>query len=77
MAEHAVATALGGEPNIANDIPSHSRNGRPSESGELELDLAGASAHWADDDLDVVAQLGHQFEELGFADAAELAAGDA
>ena len=45
-------------------------------SGELKLDLAGTAAHRADDDLDVVAELGHQFQQLGFADAAELAAGD-
>ena len=50
---------------------------RPTWSGELELDLAGTSAHRAHDDLDVVAELGHQFQQLGFADAAELAAGDA
>ena len=53
------------------------RSGRPAESGELEFDLAGTAAHRADDDLDVVAELGHQFQQLGFADAAELAAGDA
>lgn len=46
-------------------------------SGELKLDPAGAPAHRADDDLDVVAQLRHQFQQLGFTDAAELAAGDA
>ena len=56
---------------------SHRRSGRPTESGDLEFDLAGAPAHRADHDLHVVAQLRHQFQQLGFADAAELAAGDA
>ncbi len=56
---------------------SHRRSGHPMQSGELEFDLAGAAAHGADDDLDVVAELRHQFQQLGFADAAELAAGDA
>ena len=31
-------------------------------SGELEFNLAGAAAHRADNDLDVVAELGHQFQ---------------
>ena len=48
-----------------------------ARSGELKFDLASAATHGADDDLDVVAQLRHQFQQLGFADAAELAASDA
>ena len=48
-----------------------------ARSGELEFDLAGTAAHWTHDDLDVVTQLRHQFQQLGFADAAELPAGDA
>jgi hypothetical protein len=43
----------------------------------LEFDLCGAAAHRTHDDLDVVTDAGHQFQQLGFADAAELAAGDA
>ena len=50
---------------------------RCRRSGELEFDLAAAAAHGADDDLDVVAQSGDQFEQLDFADASELPAGDA
>ena len=46
-------------------------------SRQLKLNLAGAAVHRADDDLHVVAELGHQFQQLGFADAAELTAGDA
>ncbi len=64
----------------AADAPtqqSHRRSGWPTWSGELKLDLSGASAHGADDDLDIVAELGHQFQQFGFADAAKLAAGDA
>lgn len=67
-----VADLLG----VTLQAPQQSRR-RPMQSGELKLDLADAAAHRADDDLDVVAQLGHQFQQLGFADATELTAGDA
>ena len=44
---------------------------------ELQLDLAGAPTHGTNDDFDVVAQLRHQFQQLGFADTAELPSGNA
>ena len=46
-------------------------------SGELKFDLASAATNGADDDLHVVSQLCHQFQQLGFADASKLPAGDA
>jgi hypothetical protein len=47
------------------------------DSSKFKFDLASAPPHRAYNDLDVVPQLRHQLQQLGFADTTELAAGDA
>ena len=46
-------------------------------SGKLKLNLPRAPAHRADHDFHIAAQLGDQFHQLGFADAAKLPTGNA
>ena len=46
-------------------------------SGELQFDLAGTAPHRTDHNLHVMPQLGHELQQLGLADTAELPARDA
>ena len=48
-----------------------------NKSGELQFDFTGAAAHGSHDDFHVVTKLGHQLQQLGFADTAKLSSGDA